>query len=74
LDDTQGTLVKVALNLNIKGEDAAARTEYLASGFAEPFAGVEGTDYTDTSVSPQLIWDTILDIAATFAQIEPQVQ
>jgi len=69
-----GTLVKVELNLNIKGQDTVARQAYLDSTFDEPFAGLEGTDYTDTSVSPQLIWDTILDIAATFAQIEPQVQ
>jgi hypothetical protein len=73
-DATDGTLVKLALNLNIKGEDGAARTAYLADSFAEPFAGVEGTDYTDTSVNEQLIWDTILDIAMTFAQVEPELE
>lgn len=76
VDSELGTLAKVELNLNIKGQDAIALGAYLdeANTFDEPFAGLEGTDYTDTSVSPQLIWDTILDIAATFAQIEPQVQ
>lgn len=72
LDDTQGTLVKVALNLNIKAEDTAALTAYEGSGFQTMWE--EGV-YANTSIDDgEGLFTLLTDLVMAFAKVEPDVQ
>jgi hypothetical protein len=72
LDDTQGTLVKVALNLNIKAEDTAALTAYEGSGFQTMWE--EGV-YANTSIDDgEGLFTLLTDLVMAFAQVEPELE
>jgi len=68
LDDTQGTLVKVALNLNIKAEDTAALTAYEKSGFQTMWE--EGAYANTSSDDGEGLFTLLTDLVMAFAQVE----
>ena len=72
LDDKQGTLVKVALNLNIKAEDTAALTAYEKSGFQTMWE--EGVYANTGDDNGEGLFTLLMDLITAFAKVEPDVQ